>query len=528
MSLRRRTTAQDELLAGGSVQQDLGPRPPRFRRRRRRRPLIHTRKILKFLGLTALAVFLVYGLLALLIRGERFRPGLEHELSAATGRQVAIGSLSFSARHLAFTATDLTVSEDSVFGGHVPFLQARSAAFRVRLAPLLFSHHTNVTDVSLDSPMVMLRQNAAGGWNYYSLLSASRTNITDLDPPSIHVTGGRLSIASYGDDAHNVQLRDMQLSAQALSLQGSNPLTLTADVEGGGSVKLEGRAGPMQWDPSGPLVPFSGLVHAKKVNLGQSNLMSSAPSISGQLSFDASVESDGRIIRLDGQAKVDKLKVAAAGLAASEPLQAVFTVAHDLNTHSGVVDRCEFRVTKGTAILSGKYISGGPAPLVNLDLAISDAGVTNLAPFLPALGFPLPGSAGMVGGAVIAKIKLDGPLEGPYMAGSLSVNGARVTGFDLSRALGGIEGLNASDLNNEFEIISWRADLKTGADGLDIANLEAAVAGLGMLSGSGSIAPDSRIHLQMSGIRGLTGPKGLAIPFTIRGTCADPILQPGH
>lgn len=528
MSLRRRTTIQDELLAGGPAQQNLGMPPPRFRRRRRARPLIQTKKILQLLGWMAIAVSLVYGLMALLIRGERLRPKLEEELSSATGRKVAIGSLSFSLRHLALTATDLAISEDSVFGGHVPFLQARGAAFRVRLVPLMFSRETHVTDVSLDSPIVMLRQNAAGGWNYDSLLSASRRNISELDPPSIHVTGGRLSIASFGDDTHSVQLHDIRLSAQALSLQMNNPVTVTAQVEGGGSVKLEGRAGPMEWDSSGPLVPFSGLVHATRVNLAQSNLMSTAPSIGGQLSFDASVESDGRIMRLDGQAKVDKLKLAAAGLAASEPLQAVFTVAHDLSTHSGVVDRCEFRVTKGTAILSGKYISGGQAPLVNLDLAISDAGVTNLAPFLPALGFPLPGSAGMVGGAVIAKIKLDGPLEGPYVAGSLSVNGARVTGFDLSRALGAIEGLDASDLNNEFEIVSWKADLKTGANGLDIGNLEAAVAGLGMLSGSGSIAPDSRIHFQMSGIRGLTGPKGMAIPFTIRGTCADPILQPGR
>ena len=528
MTLRRRTTVQDDLLSSGPIQQNLGTPPPRFRRRRRGRPLIQPKKILQFFGWVGGIAIVMSGAMALAIPGERFRPKLEEALSSATGRHVAVGSLSLSLGHLALTATDLMVGEDPAFGGHVPFLEARSANFRIRLVPLIFSHEIRVTNVYLDGPIVMLRQNAAGAWNFYSLLTASRTSTADLDPPSIEVNGGRLSVTGFGDDAHSIQLRDIHLRAQSLSLQMNSPLTLTANVEGGGSVKLEGRAGPMEADPAGPVVPFSGLVHAISVNLAQSNLVSSAPSISGQLSFDASVESDGRMMRLDGQAKVVKLKLAAAGLAASEPLQAVFTVAHDLNTHSGVLDRCEFRVTKGSATLSGKYVSGGQSPLVNLDLAISDAGVTNLAPFLPALGFPLPGSAGMVGGAVIGKIKLEGPLEGPYVAGSLSVNGARITGFDLSRGLGAIEGLNATDLNNEFEIVSWKANLKTGAGGLDLDNLEAAVAGLGLLSGSGSISPDSRIQFQMSGIRGLTGPKGLAIPFTIRGTCADPIFQPGH
>jgi hypothetical protein len=114
------------------------------------------------------------------------------------------------------------------------------------------------------------------------------------------------------------------------------------------------------------------------------------------------------------------------------------------------------------------------------------------------------------------------------MTGSLIANGARVSRFDLSRRLNAVEGLNASDLDNEFEIVSWKSDLKSVAGGLNLENLEVAVTGLGLLSGHGTIEPDSRIHFQMSGIRGLTGPKGLAIPFTVLGTSADPVFQPGR
>jgi autotransporter translocation and assembly factor TamB len=527
MSLRRRSTAQDELLRAGSRQQNLGAPPPR-RRRRQRSPLLHPRKILRYLGILCLLSLAAYGALTLLINGERLRPKLEAALSSATGRHVEMRRLSFSLRHFALMASDLTVAEDATLGLHVPFLQARSAYFRVRMAPLLFSNDAQVTDVSLDTPIVMLRQDAAGAWNYYSLLRAANKNVADLDPPSIQVTNGSLSITFFGDDAHSLRLHDIRLNSPALSFQMNNPFTLSATVGGGGSVKMDGRAGPIDWETAGPLVPFNGLLHAAKINLEESNLVSSSPSVGGQLSVDASVESDGRMLRVDGQAKAAKLKLAAAGTPASEPLQAVFTVAHDLSTHTGVLNRCEFRVSKGTATIAGRYASGGQSPLLNLELAISDAPVTGLAPFLPALGFPLPGSAGMVGGTIVGNIKLDGPLEGPFVTGSMNVNGARVTGFDLSQHLTGVEGLDASDLNTEFEIVSWKSDIKSGEAGLNFENLEVAVAGLGMLSGNGTIAPDSRIDFNMSGIRGLTGPKGLAIPFTVRGNCVDPVFKPGR
>jgi hypothetical protein len=532
MPLRRRTTDQDELIGRGASQQNLGTPPPR-RRRRRGRPAIRLKKIdltkiLRYLGPVCLLAAAAYGGALLLINGERLRPKLEAALSSATGRHVEMRTLSFSPGRLALTAGDLTIAEDPAFGGQAPLLQARSADFKVRLVPLIFSHEVRVTDVSIDSPIMVLRQDAAGAWNFYSLLKASGRSITELDPPSIHVTDGRLSISGFGDEAHSIRLSGIRLSAAALSLQMSNPLTLTAEVEGGGSVKLEGRAGPMEWDQTGPLVPFAGLIHATKVNLSEANVVSSAPSIGGQLSFEASIESDGRMLRLDGQAKADKLKLARPGKPASEQLQGVFTLAHDLSTHSGVLRRCDFRVNKGTAVLTGKYISAGQSPQVDLELAVSDAPVTDLSPFLPALGFPLPGQAGMVGGTTVAKVKIEGPLEGPLLDGWLMVNGTRVSGFDLSRRLSTVEGLDASDLDNGFEIISWKSDVKGGAGGLNLENLEVAVTGLGLLSGHGTIEPDSRIHFQMSGIRGLTGPKGTAIPFTVFGTSADPVFRPGR
>jgi len=520
MSLRRRTTVQDDLLGGGAPrQQNLGTRPPR---RRNRAPLIHPKYILRLLGFLCLLGLLVFGSLALTINTEGMRPKMEAALSAATGRNVAMKTLQFSVRSLSLIGTDLTISEDASFGGHVPFLQATNARFGVRIAPLIFSRDPVVTAVTLDDPIVMLRQDAAGTWNYYSLLKGSSKSITELDPPAIEVTRGRLSISFFGDDAHPIRLRDLQLSSSALSLQMNNPFTLAGGLEGGGTFKVEGRAGPLDWDSNGPLVPMSGLLHAANVNLADSNLVSSSPSIGGQVSFDTSIESDGRLLRLDGQAKANKLKMAAAGAPASDPLQMVFTVAHDLNAHSGMVNRCELRVTKGTAIITGKYASGGLSPLVNLELTISDAPVTNLAPFLPALGFPLPAGAGLVGGTIVAKVKLDGALEGPYVTGNVTVHGARLSGFDLSSRLTNVEGLDASDLNNEFEIVRFNSALKTGGAGLSFENLEVAVAGLGLLNGVGTIAPDSRLDFNMSGVRGLTGPKGLSIPFTVRGTCASP------
>src|SRR5215472_4413828 len=172
MTLRRRSTEQDDLLGGGSRRQVLGTPPARVRKRRGG-PLIQPKKILRYFGYLCLLALGTYAGLAFLVNGERLRPKLEAEFSSATGRRVGMRTLTFSLRRLALTATDLTVDEDPAFGGRVPFLQAASAQFKVKLAALLFSHEAHVREVSIDRPIVMLRQNAAGAWNYYSLLKAS-------------------------------------------------------------------------------------------------------------------------------------------------------------------------------------------------------------------------------------------------------------------------------------------------------------------------------------------------------------------
>ncbi len=503
------------------------PAPPPRRRRRRETPLIDRRLLWRGAALAAGAAVLLYAGLATLIDGPGFRPSIEAALSTATGRRTTIGSLHFSLLRRALVARDLRIAEDPAFGGSAPFLEAPTVYFKASLLSLLFSHEPQIKTIAFLNPAVTLRQDAGGSWSYYSLLHASTASVADLNPPAIAVTGGRLDLIPYGGDSSPIQLRNLRLTSPAASLQMNNPFTLAGSVMGGGSFNVEGRAGPMQWDISRPMIPISALLHASKVDLGRARFFATGASVAGLLSLDFSIESDGRLLRLDGQAKAEKLRLSASGSPASEPAQAVFTLSEDLNTGAGTLNRCDFRVSKGSASLTGKFSTGSAATTLDLRLDISDAPATGLAPYLPTLGFPLPGSAGMVGGSVSSALQVHGTLDRPLLTGSMSVIGARLTGFDLSHRLAPVDGLNATGLESEFEVISWQSSLKTAPQGLNLENLQIAIAGLGSLSGHGTIASDGGVDFQMSGIRGLTGPKGTPIPFVVRGSTRDPVFLPG-
>jgi hypothetical protein len=111
------------------------------------------------------------------------------------------------------------------------------------------------------------------------------------------------------------------------------------------------------------------------------------------------------------------------------------------------------------------------------------------------------------------------------VSGSIEVNDAKMNQFDIAPRMSPVEDLNVGDLGDSIEILSWKSSVKSAANGIALDDLDVAITGLGELSGHGTIAPDCSLDFTMSGTRGLTGPKGLAIPFTVRGTCGDPVFR---
>jgi AsmA protein len=143
-------------------------------------------------GIAVTVVLLILIALPLLINVNRFRPTVQSEASAALGRQVTVGDLNLSILSGSVGASSIAIADDPAFGKS-PFVTAKSLKVGVELMPLIFSKKINVTDITLDSPQIVLLKTASGKWNFSSISGTSAQKAPESAksdgsaPPSVSV-----------------------------------------------------------------------------------------------------------------------------------------------------------------------------------------------------------------------------------------------------------------------------------------------------------------------------------------------------
>src|ERR1700683_4718427 len=144
--------------------------------------LMKKRPLISILVAIVVLLLLAVLLLPLFINANTFRPTLETQLSAALGRKVTLGNLSFSVFSGSLVADNVSIADDPAFSPK-PFLQAKSLHIGVEVVPLLFHRQLLVTSFVADSPSINLVHNAQGIWNFSNIGSnaASRTGSTQKE-----------------------------------------------------------------------------------------------------------------------------------------------------------------------------------------------------------------------------------------------------------------------------------------------------------------------------------------------------------
>src|SRR6478736_4887526 len=192
-------------------------------------------------------------LVPLFINVDSFRPDLEKKLSAALNRSVHIGKLDASILSGGASASDISIADDPAFNKG-PFLHASSVKVGVQLMPLIFSKQLKVTSIAVQKPEITLLQNSAGKWNY-STLGATAQKTTpepsgkapDVSVDKFEIVNGTVRVGHSSGHAAGKEsvYQDVNLVARNISAQSAMPFTLSVAMPGGGSLDLEGQAGPL-------------------------------------------------------------------------------------------------------------------------------------------------------------------------------------------------------------------------------------------------------------------------------------------
>jgi AsmA protein len=490
----------------------------------------------------AAALFLVVLLAApFLIDPNDFRPTLESNLTRVLGRDVKLGDLKLAILSGGVTASDLAIADDPAYS-HSPFVQARSLKIGIAWRPLLFSRRVDVTGLTIDGPQVQLLQSASGEWNFSTLGAGPRAapkNTAPAPTPSgksldlsvrlIRISGGRFSLGRLGGHYKPLVLENVDAEVRNFSASTAFPFSFSAKVAGGGDLSLSGQAGPV--DPSDlAMTPLTAGVKLARFDLSGSGWTQAVPGTGGLVALDASCESDGRTARLKGRLKAEKLKLARNASPAPRPVELDFAVDHNLKTSAGKLGRGDIRIGNAAASLTGAYAPQGETTLLKMGLSGPAMPIPELAAMLPALGIALPAGSSLQGGTATVKLAMDGPADRLITAGTIAFNNTTLAGFDLGRKMSVIEALAGMKGGPNTAIQTLSADLRMAPDGISAGNIQLVVPAIGELGGAGTISPANALDFKMSAKVHTSGlmaaVSNTAIPFTVGGTCADPVFRP--
>jgi len=507
--------------------------------------------IFKILVLLVVLVLAAVIALPFLIDANQFRPKVETEITGALGRVVKVGNLKLSLLSGGVAADDISIADDPAFS-QSPFVQAKSLRVGVGLRPLIFSRVVHITSITLDQPEITLVRSASGEWNFSSIGGKEKSMthqapteasgdpaVSNVTVSLLRVTNGRVTMLRGGARAKPRVYDRVNVEARDLSYSSIMPFVLSAGLPGGGDLKIDGKAGPInRLDAS--LTPFSGTITMNRMDLIASGLVEPDSGLAGIIDFNGSLGSDGKTLSSKGRAKAERFQVLKTGSPAPKPVAIDYEIAQNLRDQTGTLSDAKIEFGKAVAHLSGTFDAHGESTALKAKFRGENLPAEDLEALLPAIGVTLPRGAALDGGMVNADLAAEGPLEKLVTTGTVAIANTRLTGFDLGSKMAAVASLAGIKPSTVTEIQKFASELQLAQDGIKAENLELIVPSLGQLNGSGRVGSNNSLDFKMTaklntgggivgGLGKLTGARTgneLTVPFFIRGTTSDPKFVP--
>ena len=508
------------------------------------------RKIIYIVSGLIVLLLLVAVLLPFIFDANKFKPQVESAAESALGRKVAIGNIRLALFSGGVSVEDIAISEDRKFGSG-SFLEAKSVAVGVEMMPLIFSRQLHVTGVTIDQPEVTLLRAASGEWNFSTLgaksaaspaASSSSGSAANVSVQKIEIRNGKLTVGQSGSNAKRHEYDQMNLTGSDLSYTSQFPFQFSATAPGNGSIKLTGKAGPLNQTDAAQ-TPLEATLEIHSLDLTLTGFVDPSSGIAGVLDFAGTLSSDGQMVNSKGKVTASKLKLVPGGSPASQAVQVDYDTNYGLKPQTGSLKQGDVHIGKAVAHMTGTFNNSGETPAVAMKLTGADMPASDLESVLPAVGVVLPSGASLKEGTMNADLTINGPVDKLVTTGQVKLSNGKLAGFDLGARMGALSSFAGIPKGSDTVIETFSSDLRVAPQGIRSDNLNLVVPAIGSMTGSGTIGADKALnflmlaHLSASNspmgkIAGLTsaggGQKGSqgGIPFKIQGTASKPEFIP--
>jgi AsmA protein len=479
----------------------------------------------------------------LFVDADQFRPSLEVMMSNALGRRVTIGRLRIALFSGGIAAEDLMIADDPAFSRQ-PFVTAKSVNVGVDLMPLIVQRSLRVESFRLDQPKVALLRSPSGQWNFSGLGSGSPSSSSQGTSMAflvhkISIAGGQIVVKGLDGRREERSYDGVNVEVSDLSLTSRFPFTVTAKTPNGGTVRVDGHAGPFNLKNMAE-TPFGGTLTIAHLDLASTGFVDASTGIDGIVDFAGDLTSDGVQINTKGKLTAGKVQLLPGSSASRVPLVVDYESSYNTRSQKGTLRQGDVHIGKAVAHLTGEYDSSGKSPSVRMQLAAPQMPISELEAALPAIGVTLPPNATLKEGALDTELAIAGPVDRLTIAGPVKLSNGVLGGFDLGGKLGALASFAGLQTNKDTVIEALSASLRMTPDGTAVDMLNLNVPTIGTLTGDGTISPKGAMNFVMlarlssNALATATGTVSRAVsfgqtsgvPFRIGGTTSNPSFSP--
>jgi len=488
-----------------------------------------TKKILIAVAAVVGLVLIAAIAIALFVDVNQFRPALAAQLGETLGRRVEIGNLKVSWLAGGVAAEDVVILDDPSFSKE-PFVSAKSVSVGVDLMPLITSRSLRVQAFTLEGPRVALLRGSNGNWNFSSLAtghssSSGGAGAISVLVQKIRISNGQVLVRGLDGSRQSRTYDNVDATVSDLSFTTRFPFTISAKTPGGGSIAVDGLAGPFNMNDMAE-TPFSGSVTIKRLDMALTGFIDPRSGIGGVLDFSGTVASNGTTISTKGKANVTGLRLMPDASTSKVPVAVDYESTYNAKSETASLKRGDVSIGKAVASMTGEYRTAGKTSSVRMALRGDKMALTELQGALPALGVTLPQGATLQQGTLDLDLAINGPVDRIVVSGPLKVANAKMTGFDLNEKMGTVAAV--AQLAGLQRVGDTLVESLTGAlnltpDGTQIQTINMVAPTLGTLVGDGTISPLGALNFAMT----VTfNAKPIGIPFKVQGTTKNPSFTP--
>lgn len=519
-------------------------------------------KALKWVAIAIVVIILILVILPFVIPVNSFRPTIEAKASDALGRKVTVGNLSLSILRGSLGMDNLSVSDDPKFNSG-PFLTAKNVRVGVEMMPLIFSRQLNVTDVSIENPQVVMLKDPSGKWNFSSIggnstaaqkpqsSGGSSSSAPSVSVQKLSLEDGQITVGNTNSQKRSVYTK-VDLTATDVAANSNFPVNFSMDLPGGGTVKMDGKMGPVDQKDTA-LTPLNEKLTVSNLDLAKTGFLDPNQGLAGLVDVTADLVSQGGKMNTKGQLKLSKAVLVAGGSPSGVPAVINFDTVYDLPAGSGVLNPSTLAIGNAKTNLSGTYKSAGDDFIVDMKVNGQNLPATDLETFLPALGINLPSGSKLAGGTLSANLNVSGPTNKLVTDGTIGLFNGKLAGFNLGQKMSSVAALAGLKTGNDLEIQKFTSNVHIAPTGLRADKMDLVVPSLGTVVGGGTVDSKNNMDFKLvatvnsgllnnaaggavgsvtgiasQALGGGTNCKGgeLKVPLQIHGTTANPQFVP--